>query len=112
MVTFALGLASACPCPAPPRPPTARARADRAALGSGGLIYNNVDISALIAAVGSGLPGEYALRLEGEGPFEIPVLDIHPFQEVRIICTNVGSLKFNPPVAIAAVAPTAAPVPA
>ena len=59
---------------------------------SGGLIFNSKDISALIAAVGSGLPGEYALRLEGEGPFEIPYLNIHPFQEVHIICAGVGSL--------------------
>jgi hypothetical protein len=59
---------------------------------SGGLIFNGFDISALVAAVGSGLPGVFALRLDGEGPFEIPALDVHPYQEVRIICTNVGAL--------------------
>ena len=40
--------------------------------------------------LGSGLPGVFALRLAGGGPFDMPPLVLHPFQEVRIIGTQLG----------------------
>eukprot|EP01052_Picozoa_sp_SAG31_P043790 SAG31_NODE_7413_length_1696_cov_1.177207_1_plen_428_part_00 len=51
------------------------------------------DISALTAALGSGLPGLFALRLRGPGPFEIPGFVLLPFQEVRVIATDVGTVR-------------------
>eukprot|EP01051_Picozoa_sp_SAG22_P006841 SAG22_NODE_462_length_10207_cov_30.708647_8_plen_335_part_00 len=64
----------------------------RPVVTSGGVIYDNSDIAALIAAIGSGLPGMFALRLAGAGPFEIPALELLPFQEVRVICTDCGEV--------------------
>ena len=46
----------------------------------------------MTAALGSGLPGLFALRLAGAGPYQLPPLVLLPFQEIRIICTNVGAI--------------------
>ena len=77
----------------------------RAVITAGGVISDGVKISAIIAAIGSGLPGTFVLRLEGQDrTFTIPKLHIHPFQDVRIISTATGSSKlvFDAGVTLAA----------
>eukprot|EP01052_Picozoa_sp_SAG31_P012008 SAG31_NODE_692_length_12772_cov_15.543044_7_plen_342_part_00 len=67
----------------------------RPVVTAGGLIYDGSDITAAIAALGSGLPGLFALRLVGDGPFVIPRIEVMPYQELRIICTDAGSVRFS-----------------
>ena len=59
---------------------------------SGGVISDGIDIQALVAAIGSGLTGMFVLRLEGAGPFEFPAMALLPFQEVRVLCTDVDAV--------------------
>jgi hypothetical protein len=66
------------------------------------VIIDTADIPALVAAVGGGLPGTFVLRLAGAGPFEVPALDVHADQDVRVMCTEVGSLDIHETVTLAA----------
>eukprot|EP01043_Picozoa_sp_COSAG02_P016429 COSAG02_NODE_722_length_18047_cov_5.952803_6_plen_1621_part_00 len=53
----------------------------------GGGMYDGTDIDSFVSAIGSGLPGKYALRVSGPGTaFVIGELLIHPYQDVRVIC--------------------------
>jgi hypothetical protein len=76
----------------------------RSVLTMGGVIFDGSTISAIIAAIGSGLPGMYVLRLRGKDQtFQIPQLKIQPYQDVRIVSTATGSskLKFTSSVTLA-----------
>eukprot|EP01043_Picozoa_sp_COSAG02_P052692 COSAG02_NODE_5716_length_4101_cov_2.727886_1_plen_1022_part_00 len=70
----------------------------RSVLTMGGVIFDSPDIAGFIAAIGSGLPGMYVLRLIGDAQsFSIPQLDIFPYQDVRILSTATGdsTLEFE-----------------
>jgi hypothetical protein len=75
----------------------------RSLLTTGGVIADTTDLSQFIAAVGSGLPGTYVLRLAGDGQdFSIPLLTVLPYQDTRIILiANGGSLYFSDVVTVA-----------
>ena len=75
----------------------------RSLLTMGGVIADTTDISGFVAAVGSGLPGTYVLRLAGDGQdFSIPLLTVLPYQDTRIILiANGGSLYFSDMVTVA-----------
>jgi hypothetical protein len=71
----------------------------RSVLTMGGVIFDSSDISGFLAAIGSGLPGTYVLRLVGDAmQFVIAAMHIHPYQDVRVISTATGgsTVGFNP----------------
>ena len=79
----------------------------RSVLTMGGLIFDDPNIAGFRAAIGSGLPGMYVLRLFGDSPtfslpglgivgrhnhgFSIPSLSIFPYQDVRIVSAATGN---------------------
>eukprot|EP01046_Picozoa_sp_COSAG06_P003523 COSAG06_NODE_138_length_22354_cov_4.715704_5_plen_1055_part_00 len=61
----------------------------RSVLTMGGVIFDSADIPGFIAAIASGLPGKYVLRLiAGASQFAIGSLSLHSHQDVRILLTT------------------------
>lgn len=61
----------------------------RSVLTMGGVIFDSADIPGFIAAIGSGLPGKYVLRLVAGVPqFHIGELRLHSHQHVHVILST------------------------
>ncbi len=58
----------------------------RSVLTMGGVIFDSADVPGFIAAIGSGLPGKYVLRLAaGMSQFHIGELRLHSHQDVHVL---------------------------
>eukprot|EP01046_Picozoa_sp_COSAG06_P000291 COSAG06_NODE_8_length_37897_cov_42.611884_10_plen_1146_part_00 len=64
----------------------------RSVLTMGGVIFDGTDIAGFVAAISSGLPGMYVLRLLGHAQsFVVASLStIFPYQDVRVVSTATG----------------------
>jgi hypothetical protein len=71
----------------------------RSVLTMGGVIFDGTDIAGFVAAISSGLPGMYVLRLLGHAQsFAVASLStIFPYQDVRVVSAATGdsSVEFQ-----------------
>eukprot|EP01048_Picozoa_sp_COSAG05_P013358 COSAG05_NODE_1416_length_4941_cov_5.527261_2_plen_463_part_00 len=78
----------------------------RPVLTSGGVLFDGADVSAWLAAIGSGLPGMYVLRLAGDAMAwaVAAAFVVSPFQDVRVLSTATGgsTLTFESSVTLLA----------
>ena len=58
-------------------------------LTMGGVIFDSADIAGFVAAIGSGLPGMYVLRLLGHAQSFVGVISVGAVEHVRLLAIGV-----------------------